>query len=60
VSYLFAAYFIIWVFLFGYVLYLTRKTNRLQKEIESLKAWLSEEGQAKASPTSPQSQEHFR
>ncbi len=36
-SYLFAAYLMIWVFLSGYVLHLTRKTNRLLDEIEILK-----------------------
>jgi len=37
ISYLFAAYTIIWAFVFGYVFYLHRKQRRLQREIDLLK-----------------------
>ena len=51
-SYLFAAYLIIWVFLFGYLLHLQRKTNRLLEEIESLKARLPSEAKSETSSSS--------
>lgn len=40
-GYLFIAYLLIWVFLFGYILRLMQKTNRLLQEVESLKARLA-------------------
>jgi len=36
-SFLFAAYTIIWVVVFGYVFYIYRKQRKLQKEIDLLK-----------------------
>jgi len=35
-SFLFAAYTVIWAFVFGYVFYLHRKQRRLQREIDLL------------------------
>ena len=49
-SYLFAAYLIIWVFLFGYILRLMQKTNRLLHEVESLKARLSKKSESGSTP----------
>ena len=49
-SYLFAAYLIIWVFLFGYILRLMQKTNRLLLEVESLKARLSKNSEPESIP----------
>ncbi|UCH43847.1 MAG: CcmD family protein, partial [Dehalococcoidales bacterium] len=37
VSYLFAVYTIIWVIFFGYLFYLHRRQQRLQREIDTLK-----------------------
>ncbi|MBI4304581.1 MAG: CcmD family protein [Chloroflexi bacterium] len=36
-SYVFAAYAIVWAFVFGYVLILLGRQRKLQKEIESLR-----------------------
>jgi len=36
-SFLFAAYTIIWAVIFGYVFYLYRKQRKLQREIDLLK-----------------------
>ncbi|MCH7760451.1 CcmD family protein [candidate division TA06 bacterium] len=36
-KYLFLAYTIFWIFLFGYLFRLSRKQKRLEKEIENLK-----------------------
>lgn len=41
-SYLFAAYTIIWVVLFGYILSLSRKNRELGREIVALKERLPE------------------
>jgi CcmD family protein len=39
-GYLFAAFAAIWAVLFGYVLVLTGRTKRLQRELDDLKASL--------------------
>ena len=36
-GFLVAAFIVVWVLLFGYVLYLSNKQKNLQKEIETLK-----------------------
>lgn len=41
-SYLLAAFTIVWVVLFGYVLILLNKQKKLQQEINSLKETLTE------------------
>ena len=40
--YLFAAYAVIWVFLFGYVLVLINRQRRLRQDIERLKERLKD------------------
>ena len=40
IGYLFAVFAIIWVFVFGYVLVLIRRQQKLKKEIQSLKETL--------------------
>ncbi len=40
--FLFAAYFVVWAVLFGFVLYLLNKQKKLDKEINSLKESLAE------------------
>lgn len=52
-SYLFAAYTIIWVVLFGYLVRLTLKANRLLREVESLKVRLAQETGSDRNPPSP-------
>jgi len=42
-SYLFAAYTIIWAVVFGYVFYLYRKQRKLQRDINSLKDRIDEQ-----------------
>ena len=41
-GYLFAAFTVVWAVLFGYVLFLLSKQNKLQQEINSLKEALKE------------------
>jgi len=41
-GYIFAAYAIVWVVVFGYVLFLFNKQRRLKQEINSLKEMLKE------------------
>jgi len=43
-GYLFAAYTIIWVVLFGYVLLLLSRQRKLRREIDSLKEVLRDKG----------------
>ena len=43
-GYLFAAFAVIWAFVFGYVLVLISRQRQLRREIESLKAALAEKG----------------
>jgi CcmD family protein len=43
-GYLFAVYSIVWLVIFGFVLSLINKQNKLRKEIDSLKAMLAEKG----------------
>ncbi len=43
-GFLFAAFTVIWAFVFGYVLVLISRQRRLSREIESLKEALSEKG----------------
>ena len=40
-GYLFAAFTVVWVVMFGYVLYLLNKQKKLQDEINALKEVLS-------------------
>jgi len=42
-GYLFAAYTVIWVVVFGYVLSLSNRQNKLKRELESLKETLKEQ-----------------
>jgi len=42
IGYLFAAYTIIWLGLFGYLFYLNRKQRKLQKELNLLKKTMEE------------------
>lgn len=43
-DYLLAAYTIVWLVLFGYVLLLLRQQGRLRREIDSLKEAIKEKG----------------
>ncbi len=43
-GFLFAAFTVIWAFVFGYVLVLFSRQRRLRREIESLKKALAEKG----------------
>ncbi|MFC2020656.1 CcmD family protein [Chloroflexota bacterium] len=43
-SFLYAAFAIVWVVVFGYVLSLLNRQKRLQKEIDSLKEVFKEKG----------------
>ncbi|MEW6141753.1 MAG: CcmD family protein [Chloroflexota bacterium] len=43
IGYLFAAYTIIWLVVFGYVLSLSSRQNKLRRELDSLKATLKEQ-----------------
>jgi len=43
VGYLFAAYTIIWLVVFGYVLSLSSRQNKMKRELESLKEALKEQ-----------------
>ncbi len=43
-SFIFAAYSIVWVVVFGYVLLLLNRQGRLQQDINSLKEALKEKG----------------
>lgn len=43
-GFLFAAFTVIWAFVFGYVLVLISRQRRLSREIESLKESLAEKG----------------
>jgi CcmD family protein len=45
-GYLFAAYSIIWVILFGYVFYLYLRQRKALRDIELLKESLDKQGQA--------------
>jgi CcmD family protein len=45
-GYLFAAFTIVWVVLFGYVLSLLRRQRQLWRELDSLKETLKERGKA--------------
>jgi CcmD family protein len=44
-EYLVAAYSVVWIAIFGYVLVLHRRQNRLWREIESLKARVKGRGE---------------
>ena len=41
-SYLFAAYTVIWLLVFAYIFYLSRRQRALQREIEALQRRLEE------------------
>ena len=43
-GYLFAVYSIVWLVIFGFVLSLINRQNKLRKEINALKAMLAEKG----------------
>ncbi len=43
-GFLFAAFAVIWAFVFGYVLVLINRQRHLRREIESLQAALAEKG----------------
>ncbi len=52
-SYLFAAFTIVWAVLFGYVFSLSRRQRQLRREIDSLKGRpgdIQEEGTTQAKP----------
>ena len=41
-TYVWAAYTLIWIFIFGYSLFLGRRQNQIEKELDVLKAALAE------------------
>ena len=43
-GYLFAAFTVIWAFVFGYVLLLFSRQKRLRREVDSLREMLKEKG----------------
>lgn len=43
-GYLFAAYTVIWVFLFGYVLIMVNRQRKLRQEIDRLKDLMKDKG----------------
>ncbi len=47
-DYLFAAFAIVWTGIFGYILFLSRKQQLLQREIESLEARVHKGGSHQA------------
>ncbi len=53
-GYLFAAYTVFWALMAGYLLFLTRKTNRAAVEIERLKRQLAQRRPGTNSPDSSQ------
>lgn len=52
-SYLFAAFSVVWIVVFLYILSLARRQRQLAREVEALRQMMDQKGAARSSSPSP-------